>query len=268
MLLRLPQTTVFAALLLLAGCSEPEPAALQEPQMQMIPAGSFSMGCLAEVACRDDELPRHAVSLPGFELAAREVSFAEWDLCVAAGSCEHRPDVGPRGAYPVFNVAWQDVQQYITWLNSKTGKRYRLPSEAEWEYAARAGSQSNYGWGDCVDSSQANFNGEKPLQGCASSEFRQQSLAVGSFRANPWGLYDMHGNVAEWTMDCWNNSYRDAPLDGSSQLQGDCSLRVVRGGGFGDSAELLLSASRTGNSSLSRYGHFGFRLARSLPASP
>lgn len=233
------------------------------PQINMvsIPAGSFEMGSNSY----DSERPVHSVSVPAFEMGKTEVTFDQWDACVANGGCDHFPkDEGwGRGNRPVINVSWDDAQQFIAWLNKSTGKRYRLPSEAEWEYAARAGTSSKFSTGDCLSTSQANYDGNHPLDGCPKGEYRKQTVAVGSFAANAFGLHDMHGNVWEWTQDCWNDSYSGAPTDGSARTNGTCSRRVIRGGSWFNYADHARSAKRYNYSTDNRNGYQGFRLSRS-----
>ena len=148
------------------------------------------------------------------------------------------------------------MQLFLAWLNDRTGGGYRLPSEAEWEYAVRAGSTTKYSWGDAIGSNRAN------CAGCGSRWDSQQTAPVGSFPANAWGLHDMHGNVQKWVADCWNDSYEGAPTDGSAWMDGDCSLRVVRGGSWFNAPWYLRSALRNWFPRASRLGDLGFRLAQ------
>ena len=193
-----------------------------------------------------------------------EVTFAEWDACAADGGCASNkspsdPGWG-KGRRPVVNVSWNDAKEYAAWLSRKTGKTYRLLSEAEWEYAARAGTSTAYAWGNAVGRNHANCSG------CGSQFDNMQTAPVGSFPGNAFGLHDMHGNVWEWVEDCWHGSYQGAPTDGSawttSCMEGDS--RVIRGGAWGDDTRSLRVAVRTWYSSASRYGVTGFRLARTL----
>ena len=233
------------------------------PQMVVIPAGSFRMGCLNDDGdCFDDEKPVREVRIvTPFALSAREVTFAEWDACVSAGGCGgHRPDDRGwgRGDRPVINVSWDDARSYVSWLSRRTGERYRLPSESEWEYAARAGSTSKYSWGNEVGRNRANCNG------CGSRWDGQRTAPVGSFAPNAFGLYDMHGNVYEWVEDCWNGSYAGAPSDGGARLSGDCAKRVLRGGSWLSFPRYLRAAYRFRITSGIRDFDFGFRVARTL----
>ena len=231
------------------------------PEMVAVPAGRFWMGCEWEGAFSEYEQPSHEVTIARrFALSKYETTFAQWDACVARGGCEgYRPvHYGKtRDDRAVGNVNREDVQNYLSWLSEKTGKRYRLPSEAEWEYAARAGTVTRYSWGDDVGWNQAN---------CHSCNSREPGpLPVGSFPANAFGLHDMHGNVFEWVEDCWNSSYDGAPSDGSAWLAGDCSVRVVRGGAWRTPPYSLRSAFRDSYRRPYPDPDIGFRVALTLP---
>ncbi len=179
---------------------------------------------------------------------------------MAAGGCKQKPgDEGwGRGRQPVINVSWEDAQAYVAWLTTKTGKGYRPLSEAEAEYAARAGSTTAYPWGEDPGTNRANF-------GFSGSQWSdKQTASVGSFAPNAFGLYDMIGNVWEWTQDCWNDSYSAAPVDGSPWLTGDCGRRVVRGGSWLDGPGSARAAFRFRNGPGFRNYNLGFRLARTL----
>lgn len=243
---------------------------IPEIAMVSIPGGCFMMGSAADEPERDkDEGPQHRVCAKPFELGRYEVTFADWDACVADRACTHKPgDEGwGRERRPVVNVSWEDVQEYLRWLNAHTGKGYRLPSEAEWEYAARAGTVTPYSTGNCIHTSQANYDGTFPYAECmapADTDLHK-TLPVGSFAANPWGLYDIHGNANEWTQDCWNENYSGAPTDGSAWQEGNCSRRVVRSGSWYGYAVQLRSAYRCRSHPTFKHRSLGFRLARSLP---
>ncbi len=237
------------------------------PEMVVIPAGSFQMGSLRPYY-DDSEYPVHSVRITSFELSKYEVTFEEYDAFTDATDRERANDEGwGRGRRPVINVSWHDAVAYTQWLSSQTGEHYRLPSEAEWEYATRAGSTTRYSWGDDSGRNRAN------CEWCSSRWDGERTAPVGSFRANRWGLHDMHGNVNEWVQDCWNYNYRGAPGDGSAWESGDCSLRVLRGGAWGehpgyfsypsDSSDLRSAARRTGGID-QRLSNRGFRVARSF----
>ncbi|AKS41448.1 SUMF1/EgtB/PvdO family nonheme iron enzyme [Wenzhouxiangella marina] len=237
------------------------------PEMVVIPSGQFMMGSPAGEAQRDDdEGPQRQVRITAFALARTEVSFAQWDACVADGGCSHRPeDAGlGRGDRPVINVSWNDAQEYVSWLSRTTGEAYRLPSEAEWEYAARAGTTTRFHTGRCITTDQANFDGNYPAEACPGGQYRRRTVPVGSFGANGFGLHDMHGNVGEWTEDCWNESYRSAPADGSARMSGECGRAVLRGGSWLSFGRLLRSANRGWGTRANRFNYAGFRPARSV----
>ena len=237
------------------------------PQMVYIPAGTFPMGDI-QGGGQSDEKPVHRVSVKAFLMSQTEVTFAEWDACVATGGCSHKPsDSGwGRGSRPVINISWEDItKQYIPWLNKTTGAQYRLPSEAEWEYAARAGSETKYSWGNTAGHDYANYGTDNCCGSLAKGKDRwEYTSPVASFAANAFGLYDMHGNVWEWTLDCWNGSYKGAPSDGTAWLSGNCSRRVLRGGSWFNIPVILRSANRDSNSTGNRNYFIGFRLARAL----
>ena len=211
------------------------------PAMVVVPAGAFVMGSPASEAGREPfEGPQRTVRVAAFAIGQSEVTFGEWDACVAMGGCSHRPDDRGwgRGDRPVVDVGWDDARQYAAWLSRQTGQQYRLPSEAEWEYAARAGTTMAYGWGERIGRNLANCDG------CGSPWDGRQTAPVRSFPANRWGLYEMHGNVWEWVQDCYNASYDGAPTTGAPWTSGDCAYRVQRGGSWRDGPGWLRSASR------------------------
>ena len=232
------------------------------PEMIVVPAGSFMMGSPETEKGRDEnESPQHGVTIAKpFAVARFELTFDEWDACAAQGECDpHITDSGwGRGRRPVINVSWDDAQRYSAWLSRLTGKPYRLLTEAEWEYAARAGTTTAYYWGDAIG------KGNADCAGCGSQWDTKQTAPVGSFAANAFGLYDMAGNVEQWVQDCSFGSYKDAPTDGSAHITPDCLVRVLRGGSWVDGPELLRSADRAGSFSLQRLYVYGFRVARTL----
>ena len=233
----------------------------QGPEMVVIPAGRFRMGCVSGRDCRNSEKPVHEVRIAkSFALSKYEVTFAQWDACVVDGGCGRPNDRGwGRVNRPVIDVSWNDAMKYVKWLSRKTGKRYRLPSEAEWEYAARAGTTTKYSWGNDIGRNRANCDG------CGSRWDNQKTASVGSFPANGFGLYDMHGNVSEWTQDCWHEDYQGAPSDGSAWTSGgDCGRHVLRGGSSYSYPSDLRAADRSWYVTFFRDYLYGFRVARTL----
>jgi formylglycine-generating enzyme required for sulfatase activity len=235
------------------------------PTMTVIPAGEFTMGApSAELG--GEAQHRVRIDAP-FAVSKFEITFAEWDACVAAGGCRgYQPgDEGwGRGSSPAMNISWEDAKAYAAWLSAKTGKAYRLLSEAEWEYAARAGTVAAYPYADGLSPTKANYDASSDGSG-PSDVNRQRTVPVGSFLPNAFGLYDMQGNVSEWVEDCWNDAYTAAvPTDGSAWVEGDCKGHVVRGGSWEDSATELRSAARTGGAKDDRFYTDGVRIARSL----
>ena len=224
------------------------------PEMVVVPSRRFMMGSRSG---GNDERPVHRVTIARpFAVGVYEVTFGEWDACVSDRGCGgYWPsDRGwGRGRRPVVNVSWNDAQAYVEWLSWKTGKGYRLLSEAEWEYVARAGTRTKYWWGDTIGRSRANYNRN-----------HGKTVDVGSYAPNGFGLYDVHGNVWEWVEDCWNGSYRGAPSDGSAWESGNCGLRVVRGGSWYSIPWILRSAYRNWNTTGDRSDDAGFRVARTL----
>ncbi|MFV0278769.1 MAG: formylglycine-generating enzyme family protein [Parahaliea sp.] len=207
------------------------------PEMQPIAAGSFDMGSNNGDS---DEQRAHPVTLAAFEMGRYEVTFAEYDIFAEAFGHRSPTDRGwGRDRQPVIDVSWDDAQAYARWLGLVTDQSCGLPTEAEWEYAARAGMKTNYSWGDEIGQSRANCDG------CGSEWDNKQTAPVGSFAPNPWGLYDMHGNVWEWVQDCWHGSYEGAPADGSAWLEengGDCTGRVLCGGSWNFNPFILRAA--------------------------
>jgi len=224
-------------------------------EMVIIPAGAFDMGSSTEC-----ENPVHRVSITKpFAIGRYEVTFDEWDRCVQDQGCKAQPDDRGwgRGDHPVINISWDDAKAFTVWLSQKTGQSYRLPSEAEWEYAARAGTTTAYWWGRNVGSREANCRECNTGSG-------QQTSPVGSYKPNAFGLYDTAGNVAEWVEDCWNDNYRGAPKDGSAWTAGQCRLRGLRGGAYDSQAKFVRSTARFRYDSDVRYPANGFRVVREL----
>ena len=246
---------------------------LECPELVVVPSGSFMMGSPSHEEDRDDdEGPVHqvAIAVP-FAVGVYEVTFAEWDACVAVGGCGgYSPDDRGwgRGRRPVVNVSWDDARSYASWLSRRTGGSYRLLSESEWEYVARAGTRTAWHWGEGELRQCRYANGADASTsfswaiGCDDGHSRTAS--VGSYGANAWGLHDMLGNVLEWTEDCWNGNYAGAPSDGSAWKSGNCSRHVLRGGSWGDGSRHIRSAYRIQGITGIRNDYLGFRVARTL----
>lgn len=231
------------------------------PQMVVVPAGTFRMGCVVGRGhhCRSSEWPTREVRIESFELSKHEVTFAQWDACVQHGSCRWVEDDGwGRNDRPVINVTWDDAQAYAAWLSKEMGESYRLPSEAEWEYAARAGTETVYSWGNERGRGLANCDG------CRCADCGVRTSPVGSYPQNAFGLHDMHGNVKEWVLDCMADNYVGAATDGGAWKNGDCSSRRLRGGSWGSKGNDIRSATRWSRSTNFRDQFTGFRIARSL----
>ncbi len=235
-----------------------------EPEMVRIPPGKFLMGSPENDTTRwDNEGPQHEVTIAyAFEIGKYAVTFDEYDVFAKVTGRKLPPDHGwGRGNRPVINVSFEDAQAYVQWLSQETGKQYRLPTEAEWEYVARAGSTTDYWWGDDIGRNNA------VCDGCGSQWDNRQTAPVCSFKPNPFGVYDTAGNVWEWVQDCWHENYDNAPVDGSAWNTangGDCARRVVRGGSWDYDPQNLRSANRNWNDSDKAYINLGFRIAGAL----
>ena len=239
------------------------------PEVVVVPSGSYEMGSPASEDGRSGaEGPVHRVTIPEpFAVGMYEVTFSQWDACVADGGCGgYRPDDEGwgRGDRPVVNVSWRDAQAYVDWLTGRTGKRYRLPSESEWEYAARAGTTTPFHTGSTISTEQANYDGSHVYGAGRTGDYRKRTVPVGSFAPNRFGLHDVHGNVWEWVEDCWNDSYRGAPSDGSAWVSGSCKSRVLRGGSWDLEPSDLRSAFRVRNTTGARFAGSGIRVVRTL----
>jgi formylglycine-generating enzyme required for sulfatase activity len=267
------------------------------PEMVVVPAGNFMMGSPSDEPERESvnkgsESPQHrvtiskpfavgkfAVTVDEFKAFVRETNHKTVGGCYIWTGSEWKNDSAKSfrspgfeqdGSHPVVCVSWDDAKAYVTWLSGKTGQSYRLLSEAEREYVARAGTTAPFWWGRSITLDQANYDGSvDPYEGGGKKgEYRKKTVPVKSFTPNRWGLYQVHGNVWEWTEDCWNANYDDAPTDGSANTTGDCSKRVVRGGSWSNFPRSLRAAYRGWDTTGFRYGSFGFRVARTLnPAS-
>lgn len=257
------------------------------PKMVVVPAGGFTMGSPENEAARhENEDPQHQVTIAKpFAVGKFEVTRDEFQAFVAdsghdagskcwtseggktqerAGRGWRNPGFAQTGDHPVTCVNWHDATAYVSWLARKSGQSYRLLSEAEWEYAARAGTTTPFAVGRTITADQANFNGAFTYNGSRKSRNRGRTVPVGSFAANAFGLHDMHGNVREWTQDCWNANYTGAPSDGSAWTTGACDRHLVRGGSWYVTARDVRSASRFYLAAERRGGIFGFRVARPL----
>lgn len=227
------------------------------PEMVTIPAGSFKMG-----SNRGDrsERPVHRVTIKQpFAIGKYEVTVGEWRRCVDSGGCSNFPkkaDTSDRS--PVRDISWSDAEEYVNWLSELTGGRYRLPTEAEWEYATRAGTSSTYWWGDRMGSGKAN------CKGCDRAWNKEVPADVGSFPANPFGLHDTSGSVWEWVSDCWYDNHKGAPADGKSRYKSNCRQHVIRGGSWRNDSSYAHSASRFKYDTYVRYILNGFRVVKQL----
>ena len=260
----LPTNYAFKRILWQLGINKPY------PELVKIKAGDFEMGSNKG---DDDEKPIHKVSLKNsFQISKNEITFNEYDYYIWSVQKElanlskkkivnysFDQDWG-RDNRPVINVNWHDAQGYANWLGKQTGQSCRLPSEAEWEYVARAGSQKNYSWGDDIGKNKAN------CLGCGS-QWERKSAPVGSFSPNPFGLNDMHGNVYEWVQDCYKNNYANVPTNGSAYEEAKCDGRVLRGGSWGGTSGLLRSAYRGYYGPDVRNSTFGFRIFCAPPSA-
>ena len=267
--------------LLLSGCSDRNSASASRasvgsefrdcaacPLMRVVPAGEFVIGSPESEAWR---LPHEGPQRPivfsqPFAVGVYEVTFAEWDACVDDGGCNiFAVDEGwGRDDRPVVNINLDEMNAYLHWLSLTTGNTYRLPTEAEWEYVARAGTTSTYPWGDTASHEHANYGAETCCTGVAGGrdQWSDQTAPVGSFPPNAFGLYDLNGNVYERVRDCWTPTYVDAPADGSARVDGDCRALGLRGGSWISSPELIRSAERDAYNGYYRSNVMGFRVVR------
>jgi formylglycine-generating enzyme required for sulfatase activity len=244
------------------------------PELAIVPAGEFTMGAPPEARTGFDPEPQHRVFIAyPLAVAKTPVTFDQWQDCIADGGCNgYVPNDGPgeehwgRGNRPVINVNFADAEGYIAWLTRKTGKPYRLLTEAEFEYAQRGGTVTNFYWGDAPSRAFANYGTDSCCGPFADGKDQWPNTSpVGSFPANPFGLYDMAGNVFQWTMGCWKNVYEPGtPVDGSPWFAGDCTRRPLRGGAWYDDASYLRSSHRHTHTAAPRSGVDGFRVARWL----
>ena len=246
------------------------------PEMVLIPSGAFKMGDTLGNGY-DYERPVHTVSVKGFFLGRYEVTVRQWNTCVAEGGCSHETrTMDTDETHPIANVSWDEAMQFTVWLSRKTHKSYRLPSEAEWEYAARAGSEDQYTWGNmeaaiCLHANIFDISGRRanPTWGWSvgCDDGFEKAAPVGSFPPNAWGLYDMIGNVWEWVADCWHVNYDGAPTDGSAWMSESCPKHVNRGAGWGNHARTARIPSRDADVHGAHSDGLGFRVARDIAAS-
>lgn len=229
------------------------------PEMVSLPAGSFVMG---DDKGDKSERPPHRVSIDrAFAIGKYEVTVGQWKACVEAGACSYRPQkAGTEENLPVRDISWQDAQEYVSWLSKKTGQGYRLPSEAEWEYAVRGGISTRYWWGNRFKA------GAASCKDCGGPWVRKSPPLVGSYPPNPYGLYDMNGSVWEWVDDCWHRSYSGAPRDGTPWQAKNCRVRVLRGGSWRNDSTYMYSAVRFKYDADVRYLVNGLRVAKTLKA--
>ena len=235
-----------------AAASPAQPASsVREPEMTPIRGGSFMMGSNDDAT----EKPTHQVTIKPFAISKYPVSVREWNECAAAKACGFI--AAGKDDAPVTNVSWSDAKQFVAWLAGAARKAYRLPSEAEWEYAARGGTQTKYWWGDQFEPGIAN------CKNCTDIVATEQPIKVGSFKPNPFGLYEMGGGVDQWVEDCWHKNYQGAPADGSPWLEGECPSHVIRSGSWKNDARYVRPSSRDNYDTNVRYPTHGFRVALS-----
>jgi formylglycine-generating enzyme required for sulfatase activity/class 3 adenylate cyclase len=226
-------------------------ASVREPEMISLRGGSFAMGSNEDVS----EKPVRQVTVKPFAMGKFPVSVREWNACAAAKACGFTA-TGKDDA-PVANVSWSDARQYAAWLAEATRKPYRLPSEAEWEYAARGGTQTRYWWGDQFQSGMVN------CKNCSDIPASDQPVKVGSLKPNPFGLFDMGGGVDQWVEDCWHKNYQGAPVDGSAWIESECSSHVIRSGSWRKDQNYARTSNRGSYDTNVRYPTHGFRVALS-----
>lgn len=229
------------------------------PDMVVIPAGEFDMGSPGSSRHRE-ERPRHKVKVSSFAISKFEVTFAEYDK-FANATGRKLPDnlYLDRETHPVIFITWDDAYYYTDWLSEQTGFNYRLPSEAEWEYAAGTGERSPHWWGYNMEPNMAHC-----ALGCSTRFDPKKPTAIGSFEPNPFGVYDTAGNVAEWVQDCWHDDYKNAPTNGKVWVGGDCAFRAVRGGSYSSPEDSIRHAKRDKFKSDQAYDFIGIRLVRDL----
>ena len=227
------------------------------PEMVVVPPGIFMMGSKKHKS----EKPHRIMRIrKAFAIGRFETTHEHWQACIDAGGCTHEPHDHKWGKnrMPVINVSHKMVRGFADWLSKSTGQTYRLPSEAEWEYAARAGSKGNYWFGDIVGDNEVN------CRKCGAPWSGIGNAPIGSFKPNPWGLYDMHGNAFEWVQDCWQPNYQDAPKSSRAWEDGECQFRVIRGGSWYYYSRMSRSANRQKNAGAVKSYWLSFRLVREI----
>jgi formylglycine-generating enzyme required for sulfatase activity/class 3 adenylate cyclase len=227
-------------------------ASVREPELVSLRGGSFTMGSNEDVS----EKPVRQVTVKPFAMGKFPVSVQEWNACAAAKACGFT--ASGKDDAPVTNVSWSDARQYAAWLAETTRKPYRLPSEAEWEYAARGGTQTRYWWGDQFQPGMVN------CKNCSDILITDQPVKVGSLKPNPFGLFDMGGGVDQWVEDCWHKNYQGAPVDGSAWIENECSSHVIRSGSWRKDQNYARTSNRGSYDTNVRYPTHGFRVALSL----
>jgi formylglycine-generating enzyme required for sulfatase activity len=226
------------------------------PAMIPLPAGTFTMGSNTS---DPSEKPAHTVAIKApFAIGKYEVTVQQWNACAEAGACvKTSPASGSNAGAPIRDVSWDDAQQYLKWLSTSSGQAYRLPTEAEWEYAARGGTSTRYWWGEQM------ANGKANCKECGPPWSADAPANVGSFAANGYGLHDTSGGVWEWVADCWHNSFKDAPSDSRAWDQAACTVRVIRGGSWREGAAYMVASTRFKYDASVRHSQNGFRVVRS-----
>jgi formylglycine-generating enzyme required for sulfatase activity len=242
--------------------------------MVQIPGGTFLMGAAeGEEKADNDEFPQHSVTVPDFFLGKYQVTQAQW-CAVATGlpKIEHDLDPDPSGfkgdTHPVEKVNWYEAVEFCQRLSEAMGRDYRLPSEAEWEYACRAGTTTPFSFGEIITTDLVNYNSKYTYGQISKGDYREQTTPVGSFPANDFGLYDMHGNVREWCFDVWHENYEGAPTDGSPWITGKEQNRLLRGGSWLNNPRLCRSAYRSRRTPEVRLNFVGFRVCCSVARTP
>jgi formylglycine-generating enzyme required for sulfatase activity len=243
--------------------------------LMLIPAGEFLMGAPEdELESEDDERPQHWVQVPQFLMGRYSVTQAQWRVVAGYPQESQKLDPDPSefkgDNHPVENVSWEDAQEFCQRLSTKSGKTYSLPSEAQWEYACRAGTTMPFHYGEIITSDLVNFDGNYTYNDSPKGEYREQTSEVGIFPANDWGLHDMHGNVWEWCEDDYHSTYEGVPNDGSAWVDTDreSSNRLLRGGSWNNYPENCRSARRYDSTRDNRYYNIGFRVSCVSPRVP